>query len=108
MIAGSVVVIHGNVVHMSEKNESTQSRHVYTFHMVDGKKHWSEENWYLLKYPFFFSKKKFTSFVFSKKKKIGFNFPKTSTFWAFKICEIFQSSSFLEKKMTQTLSFFFK
>lgn len=46
---GSMVVIHGNVVHMSNKNMSPFSRHVYTFHMVDGKAKWSSSNW--LQYP---------------------------------------------------------
>lgn len=46
---GSVVIIHGSVVHMSNKNVSPHSRHVFTFHMVDGKAKWSPSNW--LQYP---------------------------------------------------------
>jgi phytanoyl-CoA hydroxylase len=48
---GAVVVIHGSVVHMSEKNASPESRNVYTFHMVDGSAQWDPENW--LQYPTF-------------------------------------------------------
>jgi len=42
---GSVVLINGSVVHMSEVNESEFSRHVYTFHMVDRPAEYSPENW---------------------------------------------------------------
>jgi len=42
---GSVVLIHGSVVHMSEVNESNLSRHVYTFHMVDNTSVYSPDNW---------------------------------------------------------------
>jgi len=42
---GSVVVIHGSVVHMSEVNHSSQSRHAYTFHMIERSAEWSSENW---------------------------------------------------------------
>lgn len=33
--AGSLVLIHANVVHKSALNRSTRSRHAYTFHVVD-------------------------------------------------------------------------
>jgi len=46
---GSVVVIHGSVVHMSERNTSPHSRHVYTFHLVERDAVYSPENW--LQYP---------------------------------------------------------
>lgn len=43
---GSLVIIHGEVVHRSEPNKSTCSRHAYTFHVIetDGVKY-SPENW---------------------------------------------------------------
>jgi len=42
---GSVVVIHGSLVHMSEKNKSPYSRHAYTFHMIESGIPYSDENW---------------------------------------------------------------
>jgi len=42
---GSLVVIHGSVVHMSEPNRSTKSREVYTYHMIDKKTKYSHDNW---------------------------------------------------------------
>lgn len=33
--AGSLVLIHGNVLHKSEANRSPKSRYIYTFHMID-------------------------------------------------------------------------
>lgn len=43
---GSLVIIHGQVVHRSELNRSKKSRHAYTFHVIesDGVKY-SEDNW---------------------------------------------------------------
>jgi len=49
---GSVVLIHGSLVHMSDENESDSSRVVYTFHMVDKTKKWSEDNWIKVDEPF--------------------------------------------------------
>jgi phytanoyl-CoA hydroxylase len=46
---GSLVIFHGNLVHMSDENKSDKPRHVYTFHVVDNHSYWSEENW--LQYP---------------------------------------------------------
>lgn len=47
---GSLVLIHGLVVHSSEANTSTKSRHAYTFHICETDNvHYSEENW--LQYP---------------------------------------------------------
>ena len=34
--AGSVVVLHGNFTHFSEKNASDRQRHAYTLHVVEG------------------------------------------------------------------------
>jgi len=42
---GSLVVIHGCIVHYSEQNRSEHSRHAYTFHMVEADAVWSPENW---------------------------------------------------------------
>ncbi|CCG80717.1 Putative uncharacterized protein [Taphrina deformans PYCC 5710] len=33
--AGSMVLIHGSVLHKSEANKSLKSRYIYTFHMID-------------------------------------------------------------------------
>lgn len=40
------MLIHGLVVHQSDKNRSSKSRHAYTFHVVDlvrGK--YADDNW---------------------------------------------------------------
>ncbi|KAJ4926138.1 hypothetical protein JOQ06_008321 [Pogonophryne albipinna] len=43
---GSVVLIDGEVVHRSSKNTSEDSRHVYTFHIMESQDtRWSPENW---------------------------------------------------------------
>lgn len=43
---GTCVLIHGQVVHYSEPNKSSKSRHAYTFHVADNKTTtWSKENW---------------------------------------------------------------
>ncbi|XP_010093365.2 phytanoyl-CoA dioxygenase [Morus notabilis] len=44
--AGSLVVIHGDLIHQSCENQSSKSRHAYSLHMVDteGCK-WAEDNW---------------------------------------------------------------
>ncbi|XP_014289708.1 phytanoyl-CoA dioxygenase domain-containing protein 1 [Halyomorpha halys] len=42
---GSCVVIHGNVVHKSDPNKSSKSRHAYTFHIMDVSSKYSPENW---------------------------------------------------------------
>ena len=50
---GSLVLIHGNVVHRSEHNHSDKSRHAYTLHLVDfHDTTYSEENWYVITVPF--------------------------------------------------------
>ncbi|KAJ0047385.1 hypothetical protein NL108_002149, partial [Boleophthalmus pectinirostris] len=42
---GGVVLIHGEVVHQSNENKSENSRHVYTFHMMESQDtQWSPEN----------------------------------------------------------------
>ncbi|XP_070107712.1 phytanoyl-CoA dioxygenase domain-containing protein 1-like isoform X6 [Equus przewalskii] len=43
---GSLILIHGEVVHKSEQNLSDRSRHVYTFHLMEASGTvWSPENW---------------------------------------------------------------
>lgn len=43
---GSLIIIHGEVVHKSGANHSSRSRNIYTFHLYDaGTSVWSEENW---------------------------------------------------------------
>ncbi|KAL3501886.1 hypothetical protein ACH5RR_036335 [Cinchona calisaya] len=44
--AGSLVVIHGDLIHQSFENRSPQSRHAYSLHVVDidGCK-WAPDNW---------------------------------------------------------------
>lgn len=42
---GSLVILHGNLVHMSDENKSDKARHAYTFHVIDGNSEWSNENW---------------------------------------------------------------
>ena len=43
---GSMVIIHGEVVHKSEENKSARSRNIFTFHFYDaGTSEWSKENW---------------------------------------------------------------
>ena len=43
--AGSLVLIHGNVLHKSEANLSSKSRFIYTFHVIEGTKTYDGKNW---------------------------------------------------------------
>lgn len=43
--AGTLVLIHGNILHKSEKNVSGKSRFIYTFHMIEGEEKYDEKNW---------------------------------------------------------------
>lgn len=46
--AGTLVLIHGSVLHKSEKNLSDKSRFIYTFHMIEGdqtKAKYDDKNW---------------------------------------------------------------
>ena len=43
--AGTLVVIHGNVLHKSESNRSLKSRYIYTFHVIEGESQYDENNW---------------------------------------------------------------
>ncbi|KAI6689265.1 hypothetical protein NL676_026093 [Syzygium grande] len=44
--AGSLVIIHGDLIHQSFENQSSKSRHAYSLHVVetDGCK-WAQSNW---------------------------------------------------------------
>ncbi|KAK4241035.1 hypothetical protein C8A03DRAFT_12728 [Achaetomium macrosporum] len=46
--AGSLVLIHGNLLHKSEKNTSQKGRIIYTFHIIEGDEQYckyDERNW---------------------------------------------------------------
>ena len=43
--AGTLVLIHGNLLHKSEKNTSHKGRMIYTFHCVEGDNEYDERNW---------------------------------------------------------------
>lgn len=45
--AGSLVLIHGNLLHKSEKNLSQKGRIIYTFHVIEGGegRKYDERNW---------------------------------------------------------------
>lgn len=43
--AGTLVIIHGNVLHKSEKNTSNKSRFIYTFHVIEQSSRYDEKNW---------------------------------------------------------------
>ncbi|KAK9329493.1 hypothetical protein V1520DRAFT_295306 [Lipomyces starkeyi] len=43
--AGTLVLIHGSILHKSETNKSRKSRYAYTFHMIEGKNEYDNLNW---------------------------------------------------------------
>ncbi|KAF2194909.1 phytanoyl-CoA dioxygenase family protein [Zopfia rhizophila CBS 207.26] len=43
--AGTLVLIHGNLLHKSERNVSGKSRFIYTFHVIEGDQKYDERNW---------------------------------------------------------------
>lgn len=43
--AGSVIVLHGHLPHMSKENLSNKSRHAYTLHMMSNHSRFSSANW---------------------------------------------------------------
>lgn len=43
--AGSLVLIHGNILHKSEKNTSQKGRMIYTFHVIEGEHEYDARNW---------------------------------------------------------------
>lgn len=42
---GSLVLIHGSVLHKSERNLSSMSRYAYTFHIIEGENKFDKLNW---------------------------------------------------------------
>lgn len=43
---GSIVLLHGDLVHFSHANVSDKQRHAYTLHVVESRNHkWAEDNW---------------------------------------------------------------
>lgn len=42
---GALVLLHGNLPHLSGPNRSDQSRHAYSLHIIDGRAHYAEDNW---------------------------------------------------------------
>lgn len=45
--AGTLVVLHGQLVHWSSENKSEVSRHAYSMHIVDGAAQYTHDNWYV-------------------------------------------------------------
>ena len=43
--AGTLVLIHGNLLHKSEKNVSKKGRIIYTFHVIEGENVYDARNW---------------------------------------------------------------
>lgn len=43
--AGTLVLIHGNLLHKSESNRSGSSRFIYTFHLIEGENAYDSRNW---------------------------------------------------------------
>ena len=44
--AGTLVLIHGNLLHKSERNTSLKGRIIYTFHVIEGEgTSYDEKNW---------------------------------------------------------------
>lgn len=44
--AGALVLIHGNLLHKSEKNLSQKGRIIYTFHIIEGREgKYDRRNW---------------------------------------------------------------
>ena len=43
--AGTLVLIHGNLLHKSERNLSGKSRFIYTFHIIEGENDYDGRNW---------------------------------------------------------------
>jgi hypothetical protein len=43
--AGTLVLIHGNILHKSERNTSQKGRMIYTFHMIEGEHTYDQSNW---------------------------------------------------------------
>ena len=43
--AGTLILLHGRLPHLSPANLSAASRYAYALHVIDGNAHYSEENW---------------------------------------------------------------
>lgn len=43
--AGTVIVLHGLLPHMSKENQSSHSRHAYSVHFLSGKSQYPADNW---------------------------------------------------------------
>ena len=43
--AGTLVLIHGNLLHKSETHRSASSRFIYTFHLIEGENTYDGRNW---------------------------------------------------------------
>ena len=43
--AGTMVVLHGLLPHMSFTNRSARTRHAYTMHLIEGQADYPEWNW---------------------------------------------------------------
>ena len=45
--SGDLVLIHGSVLHKSERNRSAKTRFAYTFHMIESPPHavFDDKNW---------------------------------------------------------------
>lgn len=43
--AGTLVLINGLTYHKSGPNNSSKSRWIYTFHLIEGKAHYPADNW---------------------------------------------------------------
>lgn len=43
--AGTLVLIHGNLLHKSERNLSQKGRMIYTFHVMEGEEEYDTKNW---------------------------------------------------------------
>ena len=42
---GTLILLHGRLPHYSCENTSKNSRHAYTFHIIDGNAYYPETNW---------------------------------------------------------------
>ncbi|MGH9768730.1 MAG: phytanoyl-CoA dioxygenase family protein, partial [Blastocatellia bacterium] len=42
---GVLIILHGLLPHLSHANRSTQSRHAYTLHVIDGACEYRADNW---------------------------------------------------------------
>ena len=49
--AGTLVLLHGLLPHMSQANRSPKSRHAYAVHVVDGAAEYPAENWLRREWP---------------------------------------------------------